>query len=1425
MSRFHDRLSYFPAVGRYGDQVDFLSISSDLQTEEIATIVGALRIAPGTELFIACGSPGETENFPELGYHYNVWNFNSSTNAGTSNDALEWPMPSNYDQVPLIENLAMKSQDQLRQRVAWSLANMIVIASQDTLQAQYIDAWAIFYDIFTRNAFGSYLDILREVSHHPLMGIYLTYLQNQAYAVYSTYPDENYAREVMQLFSIGLWQLNDDYTQKLDSTGNPIATYTNDDIVDFARVWTGFDRQAIRSNLASIFQFGATPNLVDPMQMKSSWHDRFPKAKLDSGYLGDTYPLCDDMPAQAFLRQGARYEYTGTYSVEGDIIDQEVNTTSGLRGRFTPPTASALYQALCAPSTTGGACTFPLVVTLSSNLACTGTQECNAQRVISVKIIDPVANLTRYYSYIAPPCVRLTLFSNGQTTVRASNRAQCANPATRVGYPMCCNTTTGLVVAKAQSECLFANEVTDYATNQQRCANLGLGMCTAPLKVGTATNWLNTCAADVYAWTNTSCSVQIQVYQTGQIGIIDPSTSVYNILNPSSNNIFRVRWDNGAFPTVAGTSSCPQGCTFQATPDGAGSCTCNITVTTSTIFGQLSDLNSIDANDAVNAIAQKAFIGSVQPSVYDDGAYTTCSSSECTRLNNVVVWLHKDDNGGLGERTIFQLPAFRLGGRVRYLMNKVSTVSVSNSFSFRNPPNFSPLIGELSDAGQPWNSDNLWIRRAENEVDALLEHLFEHDNTAVFVTYRLIQQMVTSNPSPRYMKSVVNAFRTGTYNDINFSGKYGDLGAAVYAILVDQEARSPIVEVDRTYGMLKDPLVKLYQFMRSLEYTSAKGREVAFWNTDQVFGVQPFTAPTVFGFYLPEYRPDGIIGDAGIVSPQTQLATTPNLVGFLNGVTSLVDNGLTSCDGGLGLPQNWGSRTCVASGPHPTADGILAYAPPDSGVTEDIIDELNMLLLGGRLNSQTRDLFVSEYNNMLTNSSMAPQALRHLLKLFAISAEYQATNFNNVTTDLRTSSKIVPSQGRRFRAIIVVNEMGGCDSFSVLVPHSNCPNKDMYAEYVNVRTDAALNKTNLLPINVPAGTQPCNTFGVHYAMPMLQQLYNDGDALFAANVGALVEPLANKSQMNSARLPPSLFAHNIMQRNVQNVYAQLSSANGVLGRMTAALLQNNPPYASGMFSLGGLVKMVQGPIAADYVSPTAGFIRVRGLNQIGHALQEITQYTTESVFSDTYADGMHYALNKTEALGALLSNTTLQTTFGTSFMDLQMQQVAKLIKLLPDNGVERAMFYTWTSGFDTHATFDLKPLLSPIDTALGTLATELKAQGKWDDVVVISVSDFARTLTSNGRGTDHAWGGNYWVAGGSVKGGQILGKYPDVLSDDGEFILSRGRVVPTTPFEGLWQGISEWFGVPEDQMQSVLPNLNNFGDNARYTKEAMFKKF
>jgi uncharacterized protein (DUF1800 family) len=136
---------------------------------------------------------------------------------------------------------AVRGPDQLRQRVTFALSEIMVVSTVNSALGGEGFGLASHYDILNRNAFGNFRTLLEEVSLSPAMGKYLSHLANEKEDPASgRTPDENYAREVMQLFSIGLWQLNQDGTRKLDAQGKPIPTYTQKDILGMARVFTGW---------------------------------------------------------------------------------------------------------------------------------------------------------------------------------------------------------------------------------------------------------------------------------------------------------------------------------------------------------------------------------------------------------------------------------------------------------------------------------------------------------------------------------------------------------------------------------------------------------------------------------------------------------------------------------------------------------------------------------------------------------------------------------------------------------------------------------------------------------------------------------------------------------------------------------------------------------------------------------------------------------------------------------------------------------------------------------------------------------------------------------------------------------------------------------------------------------------------------------
>ncbi|MGB2178916.1 MAG: DUF1800 domain-containing protein, partial [Hyphomonas sp.] len=200
---------------------------------------------------------------------------------------------------------AITADDQLRQRVAFALSQIIVVSHHETASATYNRPRAVAYyqDILTRNAFGNYRDILEEITYSPAMGLYLTYYQSQKEdPATQRMPDENYAREIMQLFTIGLNELNLDGTEKTGADGQPIPTYDNTDVTGLAKVFTG-----LSLNSADFFDsIWDVPESLQstPMKVFPEYHSTSAKT-----FLGVTIPAGTSGPESIDIALDTLFEH------------------------------------------------------------------------------------------------------------------------------------------------------------------------------------------------------------------------------------------------------------------------------------------------------------------------------------------------------------------------------------------------------------------------------------------------------------------------------------------------------------------------------------------------------------------------------------------------------------------------------------------------------------------------------------------------------------------------------------------------------------------------------------------------------------------------------------------------------------------------------------------------------------------------------------------------------------------------------------------------------------------------------------------------------------------------------------------------------------------------------------------------------------
>ncbi len=178
---------------------------------------------------------------------------------------------NNVDWSPAWFNTAVTGPDQLRQRVAFALSQILVVSGNGGPLWGHNRALASYYDILVRNAFGNYRTLLEQVTLAPAMGRFLSTWQNSAAKAPGTHADQNYAREIMQLFTVGLWQLNLDGTRQLDGSGNPIPTYSQEAVAQLAKVFTGWGSKPVTHSGDAAYQYD--DDETDPMVAYPDFHD------------------------------------------------------------------------------------------------------------------------------------------------------------------------------------------------------------------------------------------------------------------------------------------------------------------------------------------------------------------------------------------------------------------------------------------------------------------------------------------------------------------------------------------------------------------------------------------------------------------------------------------------------------------------------------------------------------------------------------------------------------------------------------------------------------------------------------------------------------------------------------------------------------------------------------------------------------------------------------------------------------------------------------------------------------------------------------------------------------------------------------------------------------------------------------------------
>jgi uncharacterized protein (DUF1501 family) len=408
------------------------------------------------------------------------------------------------------------------------------------------------------------------------------------------------------------------------------------------------------------------------------------------------------------------------------------------------------------------------------------------------------------------------------------------------------------------------------------------------------------------------------------------------------------------------------------------------------------------------------------------------------------------------------------------------------------------------------------------------------------------------------------------------------------------------------------------------------------------------------------------------------------------------------------------------------------------------------------------------------------------------------------------------SGGPDYRALVCVFLFGGNDSNNTVIPMDSAN----FQAYSSIRGSLALTPSELTTPITSASGEPIS---FHGKLPDVASLFASKELAVVANVGPLVQPLTQAQyQAQTAGIPLNLFSHPDQQIAWQTSIAQGHSPTGWAGRAADYIASQNinssnfPPF----FSVAGNVLEGTGvstqPVAlgpgqsltlAGYNSSAASQARLNALNSL---LTTGSGVSLVQAADDTLANSITDAAALTAALA---KGTPLKTTFPTTSIGAQLQQVAEIIQVQSFLGMSRQIFFCSLGGFDTHANElethnTLYPQLSPALAAFYDATQEL---GVAQNVTTFTESDFSRTFQpTTTDGSDHAWGSHHLVLGGAVQGGQIVGAFPKFELGGPNDTDVRGRWIPTTSIDQYGATLCSWFGIPSSALATVFPNLANF---------------
>jgi uncharacterized protein (DUF1501 family) len=405
-----------------------------------------------------------------------------------------------------------------------------------------------------------------------------------------------------------------------------------------------------------------------------------------------------------------------------------------------------------------------------------------------------------------------------------------------------------------------------------------------------------------------------------------------------------------------------------------------------------------------------------------------------------------------------------------------------------------------------------------------------------------------------------------------------------------------------------------------------------------------------------------------------------------------------------------------------------------------------------------------------------------------------------------------------YKALVCVFLYGGNDYANTVVPYDLAS----HTAYKNQRAAIAIDRTALggTVLNPTAALPGGRQYALAPELAPLVPLFDAGQMAVMLNVGTLVQPTTKLQFTNkSAPLPPKLFSHND-QQSVWQSSSPEGSTSGWGGRMGDLFAAGNGNATFTCVSVAGNAVYLSGKSAVQYQVTTNGSVPLSALKTplfgsqaCSDALKKLVTAPGTHLFEAEHARVMKRSIEAdAELTSALAGTTALRTVFPTgNSLASQLAMVARMISARTALTAKRQVFFVSLGGFDTHDGIltEHPALMATVGQALAAFQAATVELGVANSVTTFTASDFGRTLTTDGDGSDHGWGSMHFVLGGAVKGKAFYGAAP-VIANNGPDDVGQGRLLPSMAVDQFGATLANWFGVSSTDAVSVLPNIGNY---------------